>query len=276
MTPPECPAGDLVETDRGKLWVRSAHAGRLAAAGLTSFPSLMEWAGGKVYRAFGTRLTVRIEVGGVAFYLKRHRRIAEPIGWLGWLLRVTPPTDARREWEWIWNLRRSGFGTAEPVAIGEDGEQSLLLLEEIPDAEPADDLLAREYSGPLSADALAAKRTLLRRIGGLVRRFHRGFIHRDLYLCHIFVGRGAERPLYLIDLQRLMWAFAPTGRWFVKDVAQLNYSARADFMTERDRMCLLRAYLGERLDAGGKAFLRSVFAKTERIARHDRKLQAAK
>jgi hypothetical protein len=264
----------LIETDPGRLWVRPAHRERLAAAGLDRFDALMGWAGpGKITRAFKTRLTVRMEIAGAALYLKRHACIAEPRSWLDRLLFRPAVTDARREWDNLFRMRAAGIPTAEPAALGEDRAtgRSLLLLEEIPDADPADDLIARGFP----PDRFGERRALLARIGDLVRRLHAaGFNHQDMYLCHIFVGRGPDRPLTLIDLQRAGFRAGGAGRRErIKDLAQLNYSARPDLLTERDRLRLLTACLGtDRLDAAGKRLLAAVFAKTERIRRRDRRL----
>jgi heptose I phosphotransferase len=120
------------------------------------------------------------------------------------------------------------------------------------------------------------KRELVRQIARLVRRFHRaGFYHRDLYLCHIFVRDERGRfTLYLIDLQRVRQKRpGQVGRrWLVKDLAALEYSASGGIVTRTDRVRFVREYLGvKRLDGAAKELVRSVTAKSGRIARHDEK-----
>ncbi len=63
-------------------------------------------------------------------------------------------------------------------------------------------------------------------------------------------------------------------RWIVKDLAALNFSAPARFVSLTDRVRFLRAYLScEKLDARGKALARRVGAKTRRMAHHNRSVR---
>jgi heptose I phosphotransferase len=281
------PSAGFVELEPGRLWAAGRHVSRLSAAGLGSFEALMGFGGGDVYRRFAGRLTVRLEIGGAAFYLKRHREAAEPRTWAEMLARKSV-SDARREFDRIAEVRAAGIAAAEPAALGEarlpgDG-RSLLLLEEIPDARPADDVLLTPALSERAAPA--ARQRLLSRIAGLVRRLHdAGFNHRDLYLCHVFVGglsagRAEEGPLTLIDLQRMGHAAGGAGRrWRVKDAAQMTYSDRPGVLSNTDRMRLLRAYWGEGPDALGdarafRAFADEVFAKAEGIRRRDDRRRA--
>jgi hypothetical protein len=94
----------------------------------------------------------------------------------------------------------------------------------------------------------------------------------------VFVNRHTplDSPLELIDLQRLGRAHWFRRRWIVKDLAALNYSARDEFTTNTDRLRFLLTYLGVvRLDSWARRLLRAVMRKTDRIRRHDAKLQSA-
>ncbi len=71
---------------------------------------------------------------------------------------------------------------------------------------------------------------LLREVAAVANKFHRlGYNHRDLYCCHFFIKepRPGEFKVNLIDLQRVEHRRHLRGRWLVKDLAQLAYSAPA-------------------------------------------------
>jgi hypothetical protein len=99
-----------------------------------------------------------------------------------------------------------------------------------------------------------------------------GFVHRDLYLSHIFFHEGqlAGPKLSLIDLQRVGKPRWRQSRWVVKDLAALNFSAPASLISRADRLRWLVAYLRcASLDAAGRRLAYRVIGKTERIARKE-------
>ena len=108
--------------------------------------------------------------------------------------------------------------------------------------------------------------------GRQVHWFHQtGFVHRDLYLSHIFVDTGDGRPTFrLIDLARVFRPRWFRRRWIVKELASLNFSTPPNSATATDRLRFLRVYLGrDRLEAADRRLIRRVVGKTGRIARHD-------
>ena len=228
------------------------------------------------------RLTVRIEdtaPGGAvqAFYLKRHwtRCVGR---WL-WsaITRRSLRSPALIEVGNVSRCRAADVPTLRLAAWGEQRPrpwaiESFLVSEELPDAVPLDDLLRDRYGDALTGESFRAKRRLIERAALLVARFHRADLnHRDLYLCHLFVGRADERSLWLIDLQRVQRRRRLRRRWLVKDIAQLAYSALATPATRADGLRFMRAYFGVgRLGREHKAFIRRVLRKRRRIARHDR------
>ncbi|NIA22493.1 MAG: hypothetical protein GWP05_11150, partial [Anaerolineaceae bacterium] len=188
---------------------------------------------------------------------------------------------------------------------------SFLMTEEIPGGMAADDFLKEHFAA--DGSDFRKKRLLVRQIARLAaRRFHgAGFYHRDFYLCHFFVrprppagqdpchpegqsdeagvpcsrlrGHADAEPeadpyiLHLIDLQRVRHCRRRQvgSRWIVKDLAALAYSAPAGVITRTDKVRFLREYLKlGKLDAAARDLIRSVAAKTGRIARHDANLQA--
>jgi heptose I phosphotransferase len=107
----------------------------------------------------------------------------------------------------------------------------------------------------------------------LARKLHgNGMNHQDFYLNHFFLG--TDGTLSLLDLQRVQRRARTPRRCVIKDLAQLNYSTRVyGGFSNADRLRFFREYAGGgRLGADGRRLVREIQAKTERIARHDRKL----
>jgi hypothetical protein len=175
------------------------------------------------------------------------------------------------EWNWMCMLARCHIAAAEPVAFGEEmigpwERRSALLIADAP-GQPLERWVQShpERVPPALRDHLAR----------FVRRFHRaGYVHRDLYLSHIFLDQhGAHAPSFrLIDLLRVHRPRWRRQRWIVKDLAALNYSTPAGVATTADRVRWLQVYLGvSRLSTGDKVLVRQIVAKTRRVARHDRR-----
>lgn len=285
--------------DQRRLFVDIRYLPELGRLGLDTFDGVMATTGGERYRDVPDRLTVRIPLEGLdgqpdAVYLKRHQKV-DRRQWLTGLLRWRKPrTRANAECRNIALLAHFGIPTMRPVAIGEDErwairQRSFLMTEEIAGGVPADDYLKAHFPADCGdARAVQRKRRLIRDIARLARRFHRsGFHHRDFYLCHVFVRELADDAepwaLHLIDLQRVRWPGAGKvgRRWLVKDLAQMNYSAPPGVVTRSDKLRFLREYLalparrkGGRLGREARALIRSIVAKTGRIARHDARLRA--
>jgi heptose I phosphotransferase len=116
------------------------------------------------------------------------------------------------------------------------------------------------------------------RLGRFVAAFHStGLCHRDLYLCHIFVeldAAGREPPRFcLIDLSRVHRPRLRRMRWILKDLGQLDASARQLGASRSDRLRTLLAYLG--LQRGARRtrwYARRIVRRSDRIlVRHERK-----
>ncbi len=117
------------------------------------------------------------------------------------------------------------------------------------------------------------------RLARFVAAFHgTGFCHRDLYLCHVFAEideQGRRPPRFtLIDLARVHNPRLRRMRWIIKDLAQLDASARQVGASRTDRLRFLRAYL----NLGPRAprvrwYARRIVRKSDwilrRIARHE-------
>jgi hypothetical protein len=274
---------EFITLDDGRLLVSAAFADSLRAQGLDTFDRFMTLPAHTVVRAVPGRSTVRVELamaGGPATvgYLKRYERGGLSAGrWLFRLLRWPGSDDeAGREWRKILLLRQHGFRTAEPIALGQRRAagvviEGFLLQQEVPGGVPADEYLSRN----LRTSAPQRRWELIERIGQFAGRFQRaGFIHKDLYLKHVFVvERGADWDLFLIDLQRVLGPRRHRERWYLKDLGALGYSTL--FHAKRPRTDLLRLYRGfsgrRRLAEGDKAFLLRIWARVRVFLRRQPK-----
>ncbi len=215
--------------------------------------------------------------GSRTFYLKRYN---------------SPPARARREtrrsgngarsvagveWNWIRQLKRAGIPCVDGVAFGESladsrERRSVLLTSEVPG-----DALERMMWTWTSETATHVRR-LLPALADLVAALHRaGFVHRDLYLSHVFFDPDAPvgDSLRLIDLQRVKRPERNLTRWIIKDLAALNYSTPQTLVSGADRVRWLKRYLRQqRLDADARRLLYCVVGKTQQIAGHDARRNA--
>lgn len=159
--------------------------------------------------------------------------------------------------------------------------RSAVLLQSAP-GEPADRALARLFAANAPLTRGRPRHDLTRRLARFVAAFHQtGYFHRDLYLCHIFVEldpAAREAPRFqLIDLARVHKPRVRRMRWLLKDLAQLDCSAREIGITRTDRARFLLAYLGL-LPGAPRArwYARAVVRRSDRIlARIARKSRAA-
>ncbi|UCF33080.1 MAG: hypothetical protein JSV78_12180 [Phycisphaerales bacterium] len=224
------------------------------------------------------RLSLREAEGTRTVYLKR---FTDPPPKVQRAVRASDTgavSVAGLEWARMHQLARDGITTIMPIAFGEEirsGREvrSAILAAAVP-GESLERLAAnwsRDVHLPLIRRALIGT-------ADLVACFHGcGYIHRDLYLSHIFFDEAAasDEALHLIDLQRVIRPRWRRARWIVKDLASLNYSTPFDLVTTVDRLRWLRRYLNvDRLDGRAKRLVRRIMAKTARIARHDRQRKA--
>ncbi|MCH7839656.1 MAG: hypothetical protein IID38_05415 [Planctomycetes bacterium] len=211
------------------------------------------------------------------FYLKRFRQ---------------PPRAAQREvrrsgcrassmagleWNWIARLERDGIPCMAPVAMGEDPsasreQRSAILTAAVPGVSL--EMWMDQWGEPERATI----RRLTAPLAGLIARLHRrGYVHRDLYLSHVFYdpSQPDDQSLHLIDLQRVMRPSLRWRRWIIKDLAALNFSAPERFVSASDRVRWLRSYLGiVKLDPTARRLVYRVVGKTLAIARHERSRRA--
>jgi len=223
------------------------------------------------------RLTLNVSGSGRTFYLKRF---------------ANPPASVRREvrragydaksvagleWTWMHRLAGEGIPCVKPVAFGEDLHGSRERRSAILTAAVPGDSLER-FADRWGDSDRGTVRRLIPPLAKLVARLHgRGYIHRDLYLSHVFYDptTGVEKSLCLIDLQRVIRPRWGRRRWIVKDLASLNYSAPGHLVSRTDRIRWLKHYLAlPKLDASARRLAHRVVGKTKRIAKHDRRRTA--
>lgn len=255
----------------GKLRVNRDFAPILRANRLDTFDALMHYSGGTIAKNLlvqrtTTRITLQDGEKRRGFYIKRHS--PSPLKeYIKPLLRLTwPILGARNEWEALLQFHAAGIPTMTPVAQGESGRYSFLLTEAIDGYAKLPAWLAQQ---PPSADLSP----VVDRIAEIARRMHAaGLHHQDFYLGHFLIqDRGDDFDVRVIDLGRARASAKLSNRWIIKDLAQLDYSAR--HMRMRERLRFLHGYFGSsrRLDPGEKRFVHRIRMKSRWIARHSQK-----
>lgn len=181
-------------------------------------------------------------------------------------------TIAGLEWAWAQALARDGIPCVRLVALAEELHGSREVRSAILTAAVPGDSLERWAARWTQADR-AAVRTLIGTLSRLAARLHAcGYMHRDLYLSHVFYDPAAppDDSLCLIDLQRMIRPTFCLRRWVVKDLAALNYSAPPNLFSRADRLRWLKLYLGAvKLDGSARRLVYRVIGKTLRIQRRD-------
>lgn len=262
-----------VALDQGRVLAAAQDVGLLAGLGLDSLDGALRFSGGTLVRTAGPRVTRRIESPAGVLYLKVHSSVParQRLAFLG--RGATSP--ARREWEAMQDMRRTGFDVPEPVAFGESvalfgcPPRSFLLMREVPGL-PLDAFLAGGFPDPHRAGPRRSRDAVLNDVSGMIRRLHAtGFYHKDLYCCHLLVTSDPRwgRPFF-IDLQRVERGQPPRRRWLIKDLAALHLSAPRG-VTRADRMRFLLNYLSKsRLDADAKRWIRAIVRKAQTLGAH--------
>ena len=165
---------------------------------------------------------------------------------------------------------QDGIACARSVALGEElrgrRERRSVLVSEAAPGQSLERWMARWHEfRPSTAREVSLG------VARLVSKLHRkGYVHRDLYLSHIFYDStcGGDEALRLIDLQRVIRPRWRQARWIVKDLASLNFSAPPQCFSRADRLRWLLVYLGTgKLDATARRLAYQVVGKTMRIRR---------
>ncbi|MCO6437467.1 MAG: hypothetical protein J5J06_10300 [Phycisphaerae bacterium] len=178
------------------------------------------------------------------------------------------------EWCWMQQLSSAGIACPKPVALVEqfmDGRESrsAVLMRTV----PGQSLERWAQRWVDSGVEYLIRRMLIERTADFIARLHDcGFVHRDLYLSHIFWNddNAGEGDLWLIDLQRLFRTRWRRRRWIIKDLASLDFSTPPALISRTDRIRWLKRYLDvPKLDRFARRLARAVAAKGKRIAARD-------
>lgn len=281
---------ELETWDEGKLVVNHAFADLLRRQHWTTFEAIWSQtaAGSVAKNVRSDRVTLRftLEEAGRerTFYIKRHGRSSlkeylKPLVRLRW-----PILGARNEWNALLAFHKAGLPTMTPVALGQSGVHSFLITEALENCTKLSELEVSWDQRPGPAEATVPdctepgllRRSVVERVARVAQRMHSaGLHHQDFYLGHLLLPNRAvqgEAPvdrIYVIDLGRVRQQRPLSRRWIVKDLAQLNYSARQASLADRVRF--LREYLGHKIGPDDRKLIVRIAAKTAAIARHSRK-----
>lgn len=223
------------------------------------------------------RLSLDLRGDKQTVYLKRYsstpRSVQRAVGTGG----SGATTVAGVEWAWMQRLADDGVACARPIALAEERDprgrerRSALLMESVG---------GRSLESRLEGDELneAAKRRIASLLAVLIGRLHRkGYVHRDLYPCHVFFDPAASDVscLTLIDLQRIFRPGVRRYRWIVKDLSALNYGCKSDLCSRTLRLRFLKEYLlVGKVEIPMKALAYRILGKTRQIGAHDRRRNA--
>ncbi len=261
-------------------FIDSDYKAAFSELGLTSIDAVFSFSSGRNLAKnnlarYRTRLQFEIDSPAVTVFLKRYDRppiLVQLRSWLSAHRRVSCGVfgfGAASE------LAAAGINTPKTLFYGEQWgvffeKRSFIITEKIPNAESLERQLPDFFKGPTTDKKLKLRRSFITQFAVFIRRFHdTGYRHRDLYFSHIFYSN--ESDFYLIDLARAFKPIVFSRRFRIKDIAQLYYSAPAQYFTRTDRLRFYLNYTGikSRLTRKDKAFIRRVINKARRMARHD-------
>lgn len=234
---------------------------------LVDFNSIYNYHSDEYFTKNPLRNVISFGLNGEIFFLKRH--ISPVLRAQNFCARRTGDignSPAKREWDNIFILNKSGFKTMEPVAYGIRTRKigaghSFIVTKKLQEAVSLEKYITGTFE----------KQKLIKNLAYLARRFHNmGFCHQDFYAGHIFLKKD---ELYLIDVQRLLQKKKLSNRWRIKDIAQLNYTVPGNIVSTADKLRFIKYYFGiSKLDKRSKVFIKKVQNKTKKIARHTQNL----
>ncbi len=267
------------------LYLNNRYSEILHQNGLKHFTDFMTYSGGNVLKRLPSRTITKVELpdgnNNATFFLKRHMGTAKPGELLRTFLSGFSLSWGRKEWEVIEAFRKCGIPTLTPVAAGERGSilrlESFLMTQELSGFQSLEKFLQEYFTYPLPVEKIIEKRALIREVSEIAKKMHTaGFNHRDFYCCHIFIRRtdDGSRELRVLDLQRVDKRRWFRRHWIIKDLAALNYSAPSQIISVSDRLRFMIHYMnGKDKVRQNLSLIRQVIGKTDRIRRHDKKLQ---
>ena len=191
--------------------------------------------------------------GGNVLYVKRYH--GAPVAEQMDRVRRQSVRHSRAWWEFQQSAELSrhyvpavrAIGVVEEMCAGFE-VRSAVLFERVP-GDAFDRVWPRLCAQQAPLTRGLARHDVTRRLARFVSAFHQaGLCHRDLYLCHVFADvepEGTRPPRFtLIDLARTHRPRLRRMRWLIKDLSQLDASARQIGASQTDRCRFLLAYLG--------------------------------
>lgn len=292
----------IFRLDKSHMWINKDFRQVLSSAGFSNVKAIMKQSSGTLLRRLPNRENWRYEFTQknhsttIIGYLKRHCEKKRLWKRLNFHYQHQLTSEGCQEAHNVLTLERNGILCMRLMAFGEhknsQGQlESFLLTEEVPNAIPLDSLLRDTFQtapyerqgqtsrlvrmSPKHQARRTALRTLTTQIADIARQFHDlGFNHRDFYCCHFLVSKRQDvkasslYKIHMIDLQRMQYRRHFRGRWIVKDLAQLSYSAPPKIIGSTDRMRFFKHYLGIRkLHPKHKRLAKQILSKQARIAR---------
>jgi heptose I phosphotransferase len=216
----------------------------------------------------------QFDLNGKTLFLKRYHKppiLSQLKNWFSHLKRACTSDFDRLPAE---QIAAAGISTPKTVAFGHRWniffeKQSFIITEKIPNAESLERKLPDFIYQPCTPENKKQKDKFINDLADFARKFHdTGFRHRDFYLAHIFMDDAGG--FYLIDLQRAFKPVLTAGRFRLKDITQLYYSAPGKYFTRSDRLRFyLRYTRRSKLTWTDRLFIRRVKSKAWRIANHD-------
>lgn len=209
---------------------------------------------GKTFRQHKNRITQKVTISGVEFFIKKHHPIGRKEIIKNTLNGRKTITSARHEWFALGYLHHYGIRVPKVFAFGERGrkkhqQESFILLEAIQHKHSLETLCTDWKNNPPN---LPLKRILIREVGRIARIMHQHHMtHRDFYLCHFLYEKSQSKQngfeLALIDLHRAtVFKKLPT-RWRIKDLSSLYFSAMDIGLSNIDKLRFLRYYFDKPL-----------------------------
>lgn len=279
----------LSTTRHGRIWATREGRELLAANQLGTIDDVFAMSNGASLTKPGLdahRDRIRLELkrpegGQCICYLKRYRRPPVGVQLSQLIAQRRPGGPARAEADYIRRLGNIGIATMRGVAMGLQmrgalQERSFFLTEEVP-GESLEKLAQRCMTDPSAIPTARDRHEIIRQLALVARRLHEhDYFHRDLYVCHVFMCRGADGSiaLRLIDLARMIERPAMRQRWVIKDLAALEYSSPRPLVTRADRLRFLYYYCREDDGRLSEFRLRQTMGRVRRrvikMARHDR------
>ena len=207
---------------------------------------------GEVFRDVPGRRTMRVELGGAAYFVKLHYGI----GWRevikNWLQFKWPVIGAANEYLACQGLAKAGIAAPLPAAYAVSrgsiaSRRSFVLCDELAGYTSLEDITDPWPQNPPTA---AARYKLLYAVARFAKTYHeQGYIHRDFYICHLLANDAAlsdgRVELAVLDLHRARrFAKIPT-RWLKRDLAALLFSSLDLGYSKRDWLRFIRLYTGK-------------------------------